>query len=54
MTIHEYRTPATERRVIGSDTMYELIRKFFLYEQGIVLPEGAKIKVSSAEVEWHV
>ena len=53
MTIYEYHTPAVERVVVGSDTMQALLRKYLLYEKGIDLPDGAKITVGSAEVEWH-
>ena len=53
MTIYEYCTPSVKRIVVGSDTMHALLRKYLLYEEGIDLPNSAKIKVGSAEVEWN-
>ena len=53
MTIFEYHTLGVKRLVIGGETLQALLRKYLLYEKGIDLPDGAKIKVGSAEVEWN-
>ena len=53
MTIFEYHTLGVKRLVIGGETLQALLRKYLLYEKGIDLPNGAKIKVGSAEVEWN-